>query len=330
MGHLSVTVLAQQPSKVAMLPTKSGFVARRSLLMGSLAMLQVANPRRAFGRNARDNRDEDQEFEIRTMQLFESTTRSVVAIQDLDLSSNVAAVDMDDGEIQGIGSGFVWDRFGHIVTNYHVISKIAKDTSGKKQIKVVLLALNGDVDSYNAAIIGLDPSRDLAVLKVQENLFHWLFTVFFSWVFQIEVPESSVLRPAVIGSSKDLRVGQNCYAIGNPYGYEHTLTTGVVSGLCRQIPSPSGKPIFGAIQTDASINAGNSGGPLLDSFGRVIGINTATFTRRGSGTSSGVNFAVAIDLVRQVVPHLIVEGAVSSSRSVERGVLGPPRYLSLP
>ncbi|XP_002984178.2 protease Do-like 5, chloroplastic isoform X2 [Selaginella moellendorffii] len=311
MGHLSVTVLAQQPSKVAMLPTKSGFVARRSLLMGSLAMLQVANPRRAFGRNARDNRDEDQEFEIRTMQLFESTTRSVVAIQDLDLSSNVAAVDMDDGEIQGIGSGFVWDRFGHIVTNYHVISKIAKDTSGKKQIKVVLLALNGDVDSYNAAIIGLDPSRDLAVLK-------------------IEVPESSVLRPAVIGSSKDLRVGQNCYAIGNPYGYEHTLTTGVVSGLCRQIPSPSGKPIFGAIQTDASINAGNSGGPLLDSFGRVIGINTATFTRRGSGTSSGVNFAVAIDLVRQVVPHLIVEGAVSSSRSVERGVLGPPRYLSLP
>lgn len=136
--------------------------------------------------------------------------------------------------------------------------------------------------------MGFDPAYDLAVLKVDI--------------------ERDKLRPALIGTSHDLRVGQSCFAIGNPYGYEHTLTTGVVSGLRREIPSPIGRAIRGAIQTDAAINAGNSGGPLIDSYGHVVGVNTATFTRKGSGVSSGVNFAIPIDVVVRIVPSLIVYG----------------------
>lgn len=132
-------------------------------------------------------------------------------------------------------------------------------------------------------------------------------------LFEIDAPEDR-LTPIPVGTSEDIRVGQNCFAIGNPYGFEHTLTTGVVSGLGREIPSPAGLPIPGAIQTDAAINAGNSGGPLLDSFGRIIGVNTATFTRAGSGMSSGVNFAISIDTVRMLVPRLIVYGTVSSTQ----------------
>lgn len=117
-----------------------------------------------------------------------------------------------------------------------------------------------------------------------------------------------------IGTSRELRVGQSCFAIGNPYGYENTLTTGVISGLGREIPSPNGKAIRGAIQTDAAINAGNSGGPLIDSYGHVIGVNTATFTRKGTGMSSGVNFAIPIDIVVRVVPYLIVYGTPYTDR----------------
>ncbi|CAI7859024.1 unnamed protein product, partial [Closterium sp. NIES-53] len=125
----------------------------------------------------------------------------------------------------------------------------------------------------------------------------------------VAAPAAPTLYPIPVGSSSDLRVGQSCFAIGNPYGLQHTLTAGVISGLGREIPAPTGAAIRGAIQTDAAINAGNSGGPLLDSFGRIIGVNTATFTRSGSGSSSGVNFAIPVDTVRRVVPRLIVYGA---------------------
>ncbi|KAL0011708.1 hypothetical protein SO802_006816 [Lithocarpus litseifolius] len=142
--------------------------------------------------------------------------------------------------------------------------------------------------------------------------------------------EGIELKPVAVGTSQNLHVGQSCLAIGNPYGYENTLTTGVVSGLGREIPSPNGRAIQGAIQTDADINAGkfhfafkylkfldnhhsfsyfsNSGGPLIDSYGHVIGVNTATFTRKGPGVSSGVNSAILIDTVVRTMPYLVVYG----------------------
>ncbi|KAH7447567.1 hypothetical protein KP509_01G112000 [Ceratopteris richardii] len=239
--------------------------------------------------------DDFDEEETRVVHLFEQATRSVVCIKDVELSnsSSSSMIPSNEGTIvEGTGSGFIWDRYGHIVTNYHVIAKLAKDNSGKQQSQVSILYPNGDVMTKVAQLIGIDAAHDLAVLK-------------------IDAP-GGVLQPLTLGSSKDLKVGQSCFAIGNPYGYEHTLTTGVISGLGREIPSPAGSPINGAIQTDAAINAGNSGGPLLDIFGHIIGINTATFTRQGSGMSSGVNFAIPIDLVLKIVPHLIVEGSISS------------------
>eukprot|EP00899_Mesostigma_viride_P002602 jgi/Mesvir1/12342/Mv00527-RA.1 len=159
--------------------------------------------------------------------------------------------------------------------------------------QVVTTSTKGEPLSLDARLVGFDRNTDLAVL-------------------QVDVPSDSRLQPIRLGSSKDLRVGQNCYAIGNPYGLSYTLTAGVVSGMARNIPSPGGVAIPGAIQTDAAISQGNSGGPLLDSSGRAIGINTATFTRKGSGMSSGVNFAIGMDTVYSVVPRLIVSGSKNS------------------
>ncbi|XP_024631578.1 protease Do-like 5, chloroplastic isoform X2 [Medicago truncatula] len=188
------------------------------------------------------------------------------------------------------------DHLVHLfqVTNYHVVAKLATDTSGLQRCKVFLVDAKGNNFSREGKIIGFDPSYDLAVLKVDVDGYE--------------------LKPVVIGESKNLHVGQSCFAIGNPYGYENTLTTGVVSGLGREIPSPNGGAIKGAIQTDAAINAGNSGGPLIDSHGHVVGVNTATFTRKGTGASSGVNFAIPIDAVLRSVPYLIVYGTPYSNR----------------
>ncbi|XAR59353.1 HtrA2 peptidase [Bertholletia excelsa] len=200
-------------------------------------------------------------------------------------------VDDENAIVEGTGSGFIWDKFGHIVTNYHVVAKLATDKSGLQRCKVLLTDSKGNSFSKEAMIIGYDPAYDLAVLKVDV--------------------EGNELKPVILGTSRDIRVGQSCFAVGNPYGFENTLTTGlvqVVSGLGREIPSPNGQAIRGAIQTDAAINAGNSGGPLIDSNGHVIGVNTATFTRKGTGVSSGVNFAIPIDAVVRTVPNLIIYG----------------------
>ncbi|CAI0544999.1 unnamed protein product, partial [Linum tenue] len=222
--------------------------------------------------------EELEQEEDRTVRLFEMTSPSVVSIKDFELaktpsSSTSVEEDDDDAKLEGTGSGFVWDTFGHII---------------------FLVDGLGNSLTREGKIVGFDPAYDLAVLKVDV--------------------EGYELKPAVFGTSKDLRVGQSCFAIGNPYGYENTLTTGVVSGLGREIPSPSGRAIKGAIQTDAAINAGNSGGPLVDSHGHVIGVNTATFTRKGSGQSSGVNFAIPIDTVVRSVPYLIVYGMPYTDR----------------
>jgi S1-C subfamily serine protease len=176
---------------------------------------------------------------------------------------------------QGTGSGFVWDDDGHVVTNYHVIQ-------GAQEALVRL----ADQRSYPATLVGVSEEHDIAVL-------------------QIDVPTDAP-PPLPIGSSADLRVGQNVYAIGNPFGLDHTLTTGVVSALNRSIDDARGGTIENVIQTDAAINPGNSGGPLIDSAGRLIGINTMIVSP--SGAYAGIGFAVPVDTVNRVVPRLITYG----------------------
>jgi S1-C subfamily serine protease len=177
---------------------------------------------------------------------------------------------------QGTGSGFVWDEDGHIVTNFHVVQDAtsAEVTLGEK--------------AYDASLVGTAPDHDLAVLK-------------------INAPRDKLV-PIHIGTSDDIQVGQKVFAIGNPFGLDHTLTTGIVSALGRTITSVTNRPIDGAIQTDAAINPGNSGGPLLDSGGRLIGVNTAIYSP--SGASAGVGFAIPVDTVNRVVPQLIAHGRV--------------------
>ena len=178
----------------------------------------------------------------------------------------------------GMGSGFAWDAAGHIVTNHHVVQ-------GADQIGVRF----GAEEMQRAVVIGSAPDYDLAVLRLQHA--------------------NRTYEPISIGTSRDLRVGQAVFAIGNPYGLTRTLTQGMVSALGRHLPTPTGREIEGVIQTDAAINPGNSGGPLLDSAGRLIGVNTAIVS--GDGSFAGVGFAVPIDVVNRVVSTLIREGRVA-------------------
>eukprot|EP00252_Welwitschia_mirabilis_P013235 TRINITY_DN29176_c0_g1_i1.p1 TRINITY_DN29176_c0_g1~~TRINITY_DN29176_c0_g1_i1.p1 ORF type:complete len:329 (-),score=61.99 TRINITY_DN29176_c0_g1_i1:151-1137(-) len=281
----------------------SNSVGRRDLLTLSFVLfaspLVCPQPSYSFPASSTEEEDDDLEAEEnRIVQLFQEATRSVVSIKDVEVKNAKtvgSSLTSEEGTIvEGTGSGFVWDKLGHIITNYHVVAQLASDSTGRKRCEVTLLGKDGKVVMTEGKLIGTDAANDLAVLKVDV--------------------QEEFLEPVTLGSSRDLRVGQSCFAIGNPYGYDHTLTTGVVSGLGRAIPSPLGKPIQGAIQTDAAINAGNSGGPLIDSFGHVIGINTATFTRKGTKASSGVNFAVPVDNVIQNVPYLIIYGTAVKNR----------------
>jgi len=213
--------------------------------------------------------------ETTTIEIFERASPSVAYITTLArqrtgrMSFNVQQIP------KGTGTGFVWDGRGHVVTNFHVVAE-------GDAFRVTL----SDQSSYAATLVGASPSKDIAVLRV----------------------EAAALSPLPIGSSADLRVGQSVYAIGNPFGLDHTLTTGVVSALGREIKAANGRTIEDVIQTDAAINPGNSGGPLLDSAGRLIGVNTAIYSP--SGTSSGIGFAVPVDTVLRVVPQLIEYGRV--------------------
>jgi S1-C subfamily serine protease len=209
-----------------------------------------------------------------TMAVFERATKSVVFIANTAIQRDIWSFDTMEVP-QGSGSGFVWSKQGYIVTNFHVIY-------GADTIKVTL----ADRSEHQAKIVGADPDHDLAVLqiKVSENL----------------------MEPLAVGASHDLRVGQKVLAIGNPFGLDHTLTTGVVSALGRTIKSMSNRTIEGVIQTDAAINPGNSGGPLLDSSGRLIGVNTQIVSP--SGVYAGIGFAVPVDTVNRIVPELIKHG----------------------
>lgn len=209
-----------------------------------------------------------------TIVVFERATKSVVFIANTAIQQDIWSLDVMEVP-QGSGSGFIWSKQGHIVTNFHVIY-------GASSIKVTL----ADRSEHEARLVGADPDHDLAVL-------------------QIQVPEGQ-MEPLAVGSSHDLRVGQKVLAIGNPFGLDHTLTTGVVSALGRTIKSMSNRTIEGVIQTDAAINPGNSGGPLLDGAGRLIGVNTQIVSP--SGAYAGIGFAVPVDMVNRIVPELIKHG----------------------
>jgi S1-C subfamily serine protease len=211
-----------------------------------------------------------------TIDLFQRASPAVVYITSLAQRSDFFGANIFEVP-QGTGSGFVWDDAGHIVTNFHVIQDA-------NSVKVTL----SDHSSYKAQLVGADPSKDLAVLRI--------------------FAPADKLHLLPIGASRELLVGQRVFAIGNPFGLDYTLTTGVVSALGRTIQSFGNRTIEGVIQTDAAINPGNSGGPLLDSAGRLIGITTQIYSP--SGGSAGIGFAVPVDIVNQVVPELIEHGRV--------------------
>ncbi len=187
---------------------------------------------------------------------------------------------------QGTGSGFLWDDKGHVVTNYHVISAGRKDGALPSSVKVKLA---GMAEVLDADIVGFESEKDIAVLKVRNR--------------------HNLPRPIDVGTSNDLQVGQSVLAVGNPFGLDDTLTTGIVSALGRDVDGIGGRPIHGCIQTDAAINPGNSGGPLLDSRGRLVGVNTAIFSPNGAG-NVGIGFAIPVDTVRRVVNQIILYGKV--------------------
>ena len=211
-----------------------------------------------------------------TIALFRNVSPSVVHVFARATPTISLFSDEEESVVQS-GSGIIWDSAGHVITNNHVIN-------GTAQIGVRLTS----GEFVAARVVGAAPNYDLAVL-------------------QLERP-TSALRPIAVGRSADLQVGQSTFAIGNPYGLDQTLTSGIVSALGRRLPSASAHEVKGMIQTDAPINPGNSGGPLLDSAGRLIGVNSAILS--GSGASAGIGFAIPVDIVNRVATELIRNGHV--------------------
>jgi S1-C subfamily serine protease len=212
-----------------------------------------------------------------TINLFKQASPSVVHITAITVQRDFFSLNLYQIP-EGTGSGFVWDGNGNIITNFHVIQNA--------DAAQVTLA---DQSIWKARRVGVAPDKDLAVLR-------------------IDAPANR-LRPIPLGTSKDLQVGQSVFAIGNPFGLDQSLTTGVISALGREIESVTRRPIQGVVQTDAAINPGNSGGPLLDSAGRLIGVNTAIYSP--SGASAGIGFAIPVDTVNRIVPELIRSGRVT-------------------
>jgi S1-C subfamily serine protease len=233
-----------------------------------------ADPRNAPGTREITPRGELAGDERATIDLFERSRNSVVFI-----TTKQAVVDFWSRNVmsvpRGTGSGFIWDDAGHIVTNFHVIQG-----ASEASIKLV------DGRSFRASLVGVSPEHDIAVLKIGIGF--------------------KGARPIPVGTSADLKVGQRVYAIGNPFGLDWTLTSGIVSAQNRSITEDDGRLLEHLIQTDAAINPGNSGGPLLDSAGRLVGMNTAIYSP--SGAAAGIGFAVPVDTVNRVVPSLVRDG----------------------
>jgi S1-C subfamily serine protease len=216
------------------------------------------------------------EVETKTIEIYRRAVPSTVNVSNIKLARNFF-----QGEVevpQGAGSGWVWDDQGHIITNYHVVQ-------GGSRFVVTFF---NDPKQYQAKLVGTAMEKDVAVLKLEQM--------------------PSKLVPTQLGSSKELLVGQYSFAIGSPFGLDYTLTSGVISALGRKIDGIGGVKISDMIQTDAAINMGNSGGPLLDSKGRLIGMNTVIFST--SGSSAGLGFAVPVDTIKLIAPQIIKHGKV--------------------
>jgi S1-C subfamily serine protease len=214
--------------------------------------------------------------ESKTIEIYRKVVPSTVNVSNIKLARNFyyGEVEMPQGQ----GSGFVWDEEGHIVTNFHVVQ------GGNSFV----ITFHNDPKQYKASIVGISPEKDIAVLKLTNSPIK--------------------LHPIKVGVSRNLQVGQTSLAIGSPLGLDYTLTTGVISALGRKIQSPYGLTIDDVIQTDAAINQGNSGGPLLNSSSELIGINTAIASLTGS--NAGLGFAVPSDTINRIVPQLIKHGKV--------------------
>lgn len=219
--------------------------------------------------------DEDEQ---RTIELYKNARPSVVHVTRLSRQRDYFTMNLEQIP-EGTGSGFIWDDAGHVVTNYHVV----------KDADACQVALPDDHTPYNASVVGAFPDKDIAVLWIQ-------------------APKTK-LKPIQIGRSSNLQVGQKAFAIGNPFGLDQSLTTGIISALDREINAVTGRPIKGVIQTNAAINPGNSGGPLLDSSGLLIGITTAILSP--SGASAGIGFAIPVDEINRYVPEIIKHGKVT-------------------
>jgi S1-C subfamily serine protease len=226
-----------------------------------------------------DQRGPLSDAERANIELFERVSPSVVQVAARSSTTNPLADDEGSGSSAGAasGTGFIWDNDGHVVTNNHVVQNGSE---------VAIRFASGEV--AQAGIIGVAPNYDLAVLKIRSA--------------------RKLPPPVALGSSNELKVGQSAFAIGNPFGLDQSLTSGIISALKRRLPTSSGREISNVIQTDTAINPGNSGGPLLDSAGRLIGVNTAIISP--SGSSAGIGFAIPADIVNRVVPELIKNGRV--------------------
>jgi S1-C subfamily serine protease len=236
--------------------------------------------------------------EQNNIEVYRAASPGVVYIQSTTMARDFFG--MFSRPVEGAGSGSVIDEQGDILTNYHVIADAEK-----------LTVSFGSGKAYPAKVVGRDPDTDLAVIKL------------------LETPKES-LTIVPMGDSDKLSVGQKVLAIGNPFGLDRTLTTGVISGLERPIHAQNGRTIEGAIQTDASINPGNSGGPLLDSHGRMIGINSQI--ESPSGASAGVGFAIPVSIAKRIVPQLIRDGEIRRPKLgiAPRDVASLGKQLQLP
>ncbi|MBR1125717.1 trypsin-like peptidase domain-containing protein [Bradyrhizobium lablabi] len=258
------------------------YVFGAAVVAAILVALTAANINRTWtGPTARavEQRGPLAEGERATIGIFERVSPSVVQVAARS-ASNPLMEEQGDGQGQGqgaSGTGFVWDNDGHIVTNDHVVQDARQ---------VAVRFASGEV--AQAEVIGVAPNYDLAVLRIKSA--------------------RNLPPPLAIGSSADLKVGQSAFAIGNPFGLDQSMTSGIISALKRRLPTQSGREISNVIQTDAAINPGNSGGPLLDSAGRLIGVTTAIISP--SGSNAGIGFAIPVDIVNRVVPDLIKSGRV--------------------
>jgi S1-C subfamily serine protease len=251
-----------------------------AVIAGVLLALAAANVRQApwtwMGPTARavEQRGPLSDAERANIEIFEKVSPSVVQVA-AQSAANPLSEETEGGAASG--TGFVWDNDGHVVTNNHVVQNASE---------VAIRFASGEV--ARASIVGTAPNYDLAVLRVRGA--------------------RTLPPPVAIGSSSELKVGQFAFAIGNPFGLDQSMSSGIISALKRRLPTSTGREIANVIQTDTAINPGNSGGPLLDSAGRLIGVTTAILSP--SGSNAGIGFAVPVDIVNRVVPDLIRDGRV--------------------